>query len=362
MRFGALRFAAAVAAASSMLAGCAQVVSSATPTPVNFKACLISSPAGFADSGVNAQSRYGLMQSLAQFGESISAVELASGDGDAAVRRAGRKLVARGCGLIIGVGAASATSLIPLANGNPRVRFAILGFEGKVGGGEVSGTNLDAITFNSKLALIQAGYLAAARSSSAVVGVIARAGVAGVRQQIWYFRQGVEIFNQQAGASVRVKNAEGANPRQWNYLPAGAGDDRLALLTQSTIDAGADVIMPLGVEGSSVASMAASAKRYVIGTDSDWANETAFSTMKNTVLASIFRPVSQTVIDEVQRSMGGAVASPTPVAADSISQYEYNATLTPEASVSWGDGVAGEVDKLAQEFAAGTLVYAEFPG
>jgi len=362
MRFGVLRVAATLALASASLSGCSQEISSATPTPVDFKACLISSSAGFADSGVNAQARYGLMQSLAEFGESISTVELMPSDSDSAVRRAGRKLLARGCRLVIGVGASSATSLIPLANGNPSVRFAVLGFEGKAGGGEISGSNFDAITFNSKLAFIQAGYLAAARSQSAVVGVIARAGVAGVRQQVWYFKQGVDLFNKQTGSMVRVQNAEGDNPRVWSYLAADASESQLAILTQATIDAGADVILPLGVQGSTVASLSAGAKRFVIGTDSDWANEGAYDSVKDSVLASIVRPVSQAVIDEVARSMGAAVASPGPSAVESYTQLEYNSVLTSEAGVSWGDGVAGEVGKLAQQFAAGTLNYLDYPG
>lgn len=362
MRFGVLRVAATMALASVSLSGCSQEVSSATPTPVDFKACLISSPAGFADSGVNAQARYGLMQSLAEFGESISSVELSPGDSDAAVRRAGRKLVARNCRLVIGVGASSATSLIPLANGNPSIRFAVLGFEGKVGGGEIFGSNFDAVTFNSKLALMQAGYLAAARSQSAVVGVIARAGVAGVRQQVWYFKQGVALFNQQTGSMVRVQNAEGDNPRVWNYLSVDAPESQLAALTQTTIESGADVILPLGVEGSTVATLSAGAKRFVIGTDADWANEVAYGSVKESVLASIVRPVSQAVINEVARSMGGAVASPTPSTIDSYTQLEYNSVLTSEAGVSWGDGVAGEVGRLAQQFSAGTLKYLDYPG
>lgn len=360
MRFGALRAWTVSVAAALALSGCADSVSSATPTPVDFKACLISSPAGFADSGSNAQARYGLMQSMAEFGESISTVELKVGDSATAVRKAARRLISRGCKLILGVGANSASALIPLANGNPSIRFAVVGYEGQAGGGDLAGSNLDAISFDSKLAMMQAGYLAAAKSSSAVVSVIAQAGALGVREQAWYFRQGVEIYNTDLGATVRVFNLEGSTPASWRYVPAGASSAAVAKLTQASIDEGADVFMPLGVDGSDVASLVAGSKKFVIGTDSDWAAEPAYASERSAVLASITKPVSHAVIDEVQRAMGGATRAATAPAAGEPQAYLYESVITPEAGVTWGAGVAASITKLAQEYADGSLKFTSY--
>ena len=50
---------------------CATEQVSASPTPVAYKACMISSREGFSDSGINAEAYYGLLQSEAQFGSQI---------------------------------------------------------------------------------------------------------------------------------------------------------------------------------------------------------------------------------------------------------------------------------------------------
>jgi basic membrane lipoprotein Med (substrate-binding protein (PBP1-ABC) superfamily) len=54
--------------AVGMLSGCTPEVVSATPTPVDYKACMLSDVGGFSDGGLNQSAYYALQQAKVQFG------------------------------------------------------------------------------------------------------------------------------------------------------------------------------------------------------------------------------------------------------------------------------------------------------
>jgi len=352
------RFTATIAALGLLtpaLAGCAETYVSATPTPVDYKACLVSSDTGFTDGGLNQMAQYGLLQSEAQYGAGTSSVELKRGAGTAVVASAARKLVSRGCNLVLTVGAKSAAAVIPLANGNPQVRFAVLAASANTAtDGSFTGDNLDLIKFDTRAAYLQAGYLAAARSVSGKVGIVGLAGDANAVTDIWYFRQGVFQYNSASGKNVAIIGAERAEPETWNLLPKGADNSLVARMTSEEIAAGADVLLPAGANGLVVCQVAALSKALVIGNDSDWTTQPRYSKVASAVLASVQKPVSAAVVAEVNRAMGGAAATkgvPTVIG--------YTATLTDEGSVVWGAGISAKLGQLLLDYNAGKLSVVE---
>lgn len=339
---------AALVVAVAATSGCADTYVSATPTPVDFKACLISDAAGFSDGGFNERAHYGLLQSQAQFGPRTSSVELDYKHNSTDVTRAAKKLVTRECNLVMAVGGQTAAELVPLANGNPNVRFAALGNGAQVAAGSLVGGNLDLIEFDTRAAYLSAGYLAAAQSKTGLVGVLGLRGDAESVTAIWYFRQGVLQYNLQNEDAVQVIGAVGASPAGWNLIGAGAGPKRIAKHLARLATAGADVILPAGIDGISAAKSAAKLGVLVIGSDTDWSSEDRFADYSNSVLASVLKPVSGSVVDEVNRAMGEITSTP-----GQPNTITYTASLTSEAKVVWADGVAQKLDRLTTDYLAG---------
>jgi basic membrane protein A len=351
-----LRAASALAVAASLLAGCAENFASATPTPVDFKACLISQGTSFNDGAASQLAYYGLLQSQAQFGTPTSAVELTDGARASEIARAGRKLVSRGCRLVIGMGDNAASALAPLANGNPGVRFAALGYLTPLAEGSLQGQNLDPISFDSKVAYLQAGYLAAAKSATGKVAVVAASGDASVLNALWYFRQGVFLYREASGKTVGMVGAAQADPKTWTMLQLNATNNQVRRITRKFLAQGADVVMPLGVNGLVVAQQALAAGKLVIGTSSDWLSQSRFESVASAVLASVVLPISGAVADEVGRTMAANSSS-----AGFPTVTTYAASLTDEGSVRWGDGVANALSKLASDYASGKLTISPLP-
>ncbi|MEY2945708.1 MAG: hypothetical protein RL243_460, partial [Actinomycetota bacterium] len=292
--------------------GCAPSVSSATPTPVDFKACMVSSPAGFNDGGISEDAYYGLLQSRAQYGVATSALQLAVGGDSYQVIRAAKKLVSRGCNLIFAVGDRY-SQLATLANGNPKVQFVELDPRPVTADTQPTPNhNLLRIVYDYRVAYLQAGYLAAALSKSGSVGIIGASGDPTVADEIWYFRQGVYQYAEKVSKLVGIVGAQGAEPSGWKLLPAGASASQLRARANQVMAAGADVILPIGVDAVPVAQVALAAKKLVIGSDSDWATQKRFEIVKDAILASVTKAVSQTVAQQVAAAMGVLSPSPTP--------------------------------------------------
>ena len=248
--------------------------------------------------------------------------------------------------------------LATLANGNPKIQFVELDPRPvTVDTQPTPNHNLLHIVYDYRVAYLQAGYLAAALAESGSVGVIGAAGDPTVEDEIWYFRQGVDQYAEKISKLVGIVGAQGAESSSWKLLPAGATASQLRKRATQVIAAGADVILPIGVNALPVAQVALADKKLVIGTDSDWAQQERYSIVKDAVLASVTKAVSQTVVDQVAKAMGVSAPSPSPAAAYSP-VLRLDAVLTPEAGVSYR-GIAADLTRLAQDYLAGNTTVVE---
>lgn len=351
MKLRVLGILASALLASSALSGCTETVETATPTSVAMKACMVSSPAGFNDGAVNQDAFYGLLQSEAQYGVSTSQIELESTASSYDTFRAARKLVSRGCGLVFTIGGFR-HQLATLANGNPDVKFVELE-SAKVGASSqpVQNQNLTDINYDSRVAFLQAGYLAASKSTTGKVAVLGVAGDPVAENEIWYFRQGVYQYAEQTGHLVQILGAQQAEPASWKLFANYPEVDTLKTRTQQLITAGADVLLPVGVNGLVVAQVAQTNGKLVIGSGSDWANTARYSTVQDVILASVKEPYAQVVVDQVAQVLGTVTPSPEPTA-NSQRLVSLPASLTDEGSISFG-GVGQALTKLGADFMAG---------
>jgi basic membrane protein A len=351
-----LRFASAFVALSLMagaFSGCSADKESATPTPVAFKSCLISTSAGFNDGGINQAAYFGLQQAVVQMGTSVSVLE-AKTDSAGSVTAAGKKLVSRGCNLVMAVGQYSYDGLLPLANGNPDVKFVALDFRA---GGQMlqAADNLTIEAIDTRLAYLQAGYLAAASSKQGIIGVIG-ASTPGAIDEIWYLRQGVFQYLAKHGKTTQILGADRAEPETWSLLDPATSPSKISSRAVRLISSGADVLVSVGVNGLPAAQAALAGKAVIIGDDTDWSLQSRYATVKAAILASVLKPIADAVTSSVSNAMGLSV-DPGAVADGAA----WIATLTPEADVKWPQGISGELQQLASDYAAGKLSVIDEP-
>lgn len=350
---------AALTLAALSAAGCAEQIDTATPTPVDYKACMISNNAGFSDGGASQTSYFGLQQAQAQFGPAISVVQLKS-DSDASRTLWGAKLlVSRGCNLIFAV-QDNYSALATLANGNPNVRFVEI--DSSPAGGMIQPTpnqNLNHLVFDSRAAYLEAGYLAAAKSQTGKVAIIGAVGKSTSLSAIWYFRQGIHQYNEATGKVVEIVNAQQADTSSWTLMSANSLAPAVKRATRQALLAGADVLFPMGVNGLAVAQVAQENHALVIGSDSDWAAQDRYASVKTAILASVTKPLAQAVVTEVAQGMGLATATPDPTVSRT-DVTNFTAVLTDEAGVSY-NGVGEALKRLGESYLAGKLDVVEAP-
>jgi len=173
-----------------------------------------------------------------------------------------------GCDLIITVGFLLGTATQEAAEANPDQPFEIIDFaydEGVV-------PNVRGAVFGTTDAAFLAGYLAAGVSQTGVVatygGILIPCGVTCFMDGFVY---GVRYHNQENGTDVQVL---GWNPEEKTGTFTGDFEnaDKGRNVTQSFVDEGADVILPVaGPVGVGTAALAQElGDVWVIGVDADW--------------------------------------------------------------------------------------------
>lgn len=210
----------------------------------------------------------------------------------------------QGCDLIITVGFLLGTATQEAAEANPDQPFEIIDFAY-----DPEIPNVRGAVFGTTDAAFLAGYLAAGVSESGVVATYGGIQIpCGVTCFMDGFVYGVRHYNQENGTDVQVL---GWNPE--TQAGAFTGDfenaDNGRNLTQSFVDEGADVILPVaGPVGVGSAALAQELGNvWVIGVDADW-----FETLPeytDVILTSVLKgldvAVSSTIKDVAEGTFSG---------------------------------------------------------
>jgi len=361
-------------AAVSMLSGCTPEVVSATPTPVDYKACMLSSVGGFSDGGVNQAAYFALQQAKVQYGVRISQAETAATDSPAKIQALINKLVGRQCNLVFGVGIYAGDALLSAAQKNPDVNFVQLDARGELQV-PVQPENLTRVAFDSDSAYFQAGYLAAEKSQKRIVGVIGASDSVAAKRAIWYFRQGVNYYSTDSGVKVELLGAESTTISSWRLISSAASGQWVKDNVGALTALGADVILPIGIDGFAAAQEAARTQGVsVIGSDSDWFKQPKFESVKSVILASVQKLIGEQVLSAIAGHVPGMQVSPSP---SPTSTDEAAATvdgsvapasqlvqglvqITPSHDISYPNATDSTLAQLAKSIEDGTIVLKPF--
>jgi basic membrane protein A and related proteins len=200
------------------------------------KACMVSDSGGFDDKSFNQTSHDGLLQAEEDMGVQTGEVESNAPSEFADNIQA---MVDENCDSITTVGFLLGDATLAAAKKNKDVDFSIVDFAY-----EKAPANLKGLTFNTAEPAYLAGYLAAAKSETGVVGTYGGLNIPTVTIFMTGFAQGVEKFNEDNGADVKVigwdpDSGEGSFTNDFESKTKGQST------AEEMITQGADVIFPV---------------------------------------------------------------------------------------------------------------------
>jgi basic membrane protein A len=211
---------------------------SASPTESNpdFKACMVSDSGGFDDKSFNQTSHDGLENAKTNLGIQTGEIESQS---DSEYADNIDALVQQDCNQITTVGFLLGDATEAAAKANPDVDFAIVDY-----GYEKPADNLKALAFSTAEPSYLAGYQAAGMSKSGIVGTFGGLPIPTVTIFMTGFVQGVEKYNEDNGADVKVV---GWNPKTETGSFTEDFEDQAKgqQVAEQMIQQGADVIFPV---------------------------------------------------------------------------------------------------------------------
>lgn len=252
-------------AAALFLAGCA-----AAPAPtetaapeVDYLACAVSDEGSWNDKSFNQSVYEGLTKAETELGVQISDAESASADDFAPNLQA---MIDAECDITIAVGFNLVAAVNEAAAANPEVNFVT------VDGWSEGNANLKPINYAMNQSSYLAGYLAAAQSTTKVVGTYGGMQIDAVTDFMTGFYYGAQAWATDNGTEVTVVGwdpAAGKGDFIGDFTPNSAVSKSIAA---GQIAAGADVIFPVGGDqfgATSEAITEAGVDALMIGVDKD---------------------------------------------------------------------------------------------
>ena len=205
---------------------------------------MVSDAGGFEDKSFNQLGADGIRAAAATAGVEPILVE-SNDESDYAPNIA--SLIDQNCTIIVTVGFALSAATVEAALANPDVEFAIVDdaadndFDGKT-----DAPNIKPLIFDTAQAAFLAGYAAAAYSTTGIVGTYGGMNFPTVSIFMDGFAQGVDYFNSENSAAVKVIGWDRSNPEGGAFTGGFANDAAATTTAQGVLDQGADVVLPVG--------------------------------------------------------------------------------------------------------------------
>jgi len=299
-------------------------------------ACEVTDTGGVDDKGFNQIAHEGLLQAEAELGVATDLLESTT-DADYAPNL--QSFVDKGCNVIVTVGFLLADATKAAAEANPTVQFAIVD-------SNTSAANVQGLTFATDQPSFLAGYMAAATTTTGIVGTFGGINIPPVAIFMQGFAKGVEYYNAQKGTSVKVlgwdiAKQDGTFSGDFNDQTKGTS------IAKSMSDEGADIIFPVAGPvglGASQFAMDSAGKVKIIGVDVDMAvsNPTQAEVYVASVLKKIDAAVLQAVKDALDKKGGGTDYLGT--LANGGVGVSITSTITPELQAELDAVTAGIID------------------
>ena len=255
----------------------------------------------------------------------------------------------QGCDLVITVGFLLGTATQEAAAANPDQPFLILdnAYDPPI-------PNVRGAVFGTTDAAFLAGYLAAGVSQTGVVATYGGIQIpCGVTCFMDGFVYGVRYYNQENGADVQVL---GWNPEEQTGVFTGDFEnaDNGRNVTQSFVDEGADVVLPVaGPVGLGSAALAQELGNvWVIGVDADWFETSPeySDVILTSVLKGLDVAVSSSIEDVANGEFEGGTREYT-IAEDGVGLGPINEAVDAE--------LAAQVETIRAGLVDGSIVAAD---
>jgi basic membrane protein A len=279
---------------------------SASPTEDNsdFKACMVSDSGGFDDKSFNQTSLKGQTDAAEQFGIQTAQVE---STGDEQYADNINQLVQEDCNEITTVGFLLGDATLAAAKKNKDVDFAIVDFayfddKGK----NLAPDNLQGLTYATEQPSYLAGYLAAAESESGIVGTFGGLPIPTVTSFMEGFRQGIEKFNEDNGADVKLLGWSG-DPGSGSFTEDFEDKTKGQSIGEQLIGQGADIIFPVaGPAGLGGLQAAKEGGARAIWVDTDGYESTEYGDI---MLTSVVKGLDVSVTAAIKSSIDGTFSN-----------------------------------------------------
>jgi basic membrane protein A len=225
------------------------------------------------------------------------------------------------------------------AEANPTVQFAIVD-------SNTSAANVQGLTFATDQPSFLAGYMAAATTKTGIVGTFGGINIPPVSIFMQGFAKGVEYYNAQKGASVKVlgwdmAKQDGTFAGNFNSLDDGRN------IAKSQSDEGADIIFPVAGPvglGASAFAMESGGKVKIIGVDVDMSVSNA--TQAEVYVGSVLKKIDAAVlaaVDSALKGEGGGTDYLGTLANGGVG-VAITSTITPELQAELDAITAGIID------------------
>jgi basic membrane protein A len=261
----ALAGAVALATGSLLLVSCAAAPSTSTAdadTASDYLPCIVSDEGGFDDNSFNALGLQGVTDAADALGVEYIAVQSDS-ENDYAPNIA--NLVDQGCSLIVATGFLLAGATEESAAANPDVNFLL------IDDNSIDAPNVKALVFDTSQSGYLVGYAAASYTKTGKVGTFGGANIPPVTLYMDGFADGVARYNEDKGTNVEIIGWDLA--AQDGLFTGNFSDINAAkVLSQSILDQGADIILPVGgpiYQGTAEAMRDSGGDLALLGVDAD---------------------------------------------------------------------------------------------
>jgi basic membrane protein A len=306
-----------ICAAALTLTSCAQApgtASSAAPSAPGsasasasgaaFKACMISDTNGFDDKSFNQTSFKGLTDAKAELGIESAQIQSRAATDYAKNIQA---MVDAKCNMIVTVGFLLGDDTLAGAKKNPDVKFAIVDNNDPKTYPPVK--NLKPLIFNTAQSSFLAGYLAAGMTKTKKVGTFGGAKIPTVTIFMDGFSQGVDYYNKQKGANVKVLGWDAAKQdgQFTGDFTDTKGGERTA---QGLISQGADIIFPVDGSGGIGALQAAKASGGKV--NGIWVDTDGCVSVPNycsNIITSVYKGMDVAVHDAIKAAKDGSFSN-----------------------------------------------------
>ena len=353
----------ALSVGAMSLAGCADApgtsttpttaASSATTTsaPMTaFKACMVSDSGGFDDKSFNQTSYAGLEKAKADLG--IETGEVESKDVKDFSTNVQSMIDAK-CNIIVTTGFLLSDATVAAAKAHPEIKFAIVDDNPASAAGL---TNFKPLVFNTAESSFLAGYLAAGTSKTGKVGTFGGMKIPTVTIFMDGFAQGVEYYNKQKSASIKVLGWDAAK-QDGQFVPEPKPFENVAggqTTAKNLMSQGADIIFPVagpaGI-GALQAATASNGKAKAIWVDQDGC--VSASTYCKVILTSVLKGMETAVFEAIKAAKDDTFSSDPFVGTlenggTGIAPFhEFDGTVSAE--------MKADLDKIKADIISGTI-------